>query len=68
MCKNDVKLCSLPDDLQDIVLFFAFNMPKSQVLESLRIVLDIQDMRLPFFFFRQKIWSWHYNVFLPNPV
>ena len=68
MCKNDVKLCSLPDDLQDIVLFFAFNMPKSQVLTSLRIVLDIQDMRLPFFFFRHKIWSWHYNVFLPNPV
>ena len=44
MCKNNVKLCSLPDDLQDIVLLFAFNMPKSQVLVSLRVVLDILDM------------------------
>ena len=68
MCKNDVKLCTLPDVLQDIVLQFAFNMPKHQVLSSLGTVLDILDMELPFFFFRDKIWSWHYNIFLPNPV
>ena len=68
MCKSDVKLSILPDVLQDIVLQFAFNMPRDQVLKSLSVVLDILDMNLPFFFFREKIWSWHYNVFLPNPV
>ena len=68
MCKTDVKLCSLPDVLQDLVLQFAFNLPKDQVLGSLQIILDIIDMQLPFFFFREKIWSWHYKHFLPNPV
>ena len=52
MCKTDVKLCSLPDVLQDLVLQFAFNLPKDQVLRSLQIILDIVDMKLPFFFFR----------------
>jgi len=68
MCKNGVKLSILPDVLQDIVLDFAFNLPRDAVLRSLNVILDILDMRLPFFFFRNKIWSWQYNVFLPNPV
>ena len=68
MCKNDVKLTDLPDVLQDLVLLYAFNLPKQQVLESLGVMLDIVDMKLPFFFFRRKIWSWQYNNFLPNPV
>ena len=68
MCKTDVKLVELPDVLQDLVLLYAFNLPKHQVLESLDVILDIVDMQLPFFFFRQKIWSWQYNNFLPNPV
>ena len=66
MCKNDPKLSSLPDVLQDLVLQFAFNMPKDQVLGSLRVIMDIVDMKLPFFFFRQKIWSWHCKNFLPK--
>ena len=68
MCKNDVKLSVLPAVLQDVVLQFAFNMPRDKILTSLAVVLDIVDMNLPFFFFRKKIWSWHYNIFLPNPV
>jgi len=68
MCKNDPKLSSLPDVLQDLVLQFAFNLPRDQVLRSLQIILDIVDMKLPFFFFREKIWSWHCRKFLPNPV
>ena len=68
MCKNDLKLDRLPHVLQEIVLEFAFNLSKEQVLKSLDTILDILDMELPFFFFREKIWSWHYNVFLPNPV
>ena len=68
MCKNDVKLSVLPAVLQDLVLEFAFNMPRDKILTSLAVVLDIVDMNLPFFFFRDKIWSWHYNIFLPNPV
>ena len=68
MCKSDVKLSILPDVLQDLVIQYAFNMPKDQVLKSLQTILDILDMELPFFFFREKIWSWEFNVFLPNPV
>jgi len=68
MCKNDLKLTILPDVLQDLVLQFAFNLPKQQVLDSLDVILDILDMQLPFFFFREKIWSWECNNFLPNPV
>ena len=41
---------------------------KTDVLESLNVILSIIDMDLPFFFFRESIWSWHYNKFLPNPV
>ena len=68
MCKDEVKLSILPDVLQDLVIQFAFDMPKEQVLDSLEIILDIISMQLPFFFFRPKIWSWHYNNFLPNPI
>ena len=68
MCKDLIKLSILPDVLQDLVLKYAFNLPKDQVLGSLDVILDILNMHLPFFFFRRKIWSWHYNNFLPNPV
>jgi hypothetical protein len=56
MSKNDIKLVELPDVLQDLVLLYAFNLPKQQVLESLGVILDIVDMKLPFFFFREKIF------------
>ena len=52
MCKNDLKLDLLPDVLQEIVLEFAFNLSKAQVVKSLETILDILDMELPFFFFR----------------
>ena len=68
MCKTDPKLDELPDVLQDLVLMFAYNLPKAQVLKSLEVILSIIDMDLPFFFFRTKIWSWQYNHYLPNPV
>ena len=68
MCKNDQKLRDLPVDLQDLVLQYAYNMRRSDVLDSLEQILDIKAMRLPFFFFRERIWSWHYARFLPNPV
>ena len=68
MCKNSLKLSVLPDVLQDIVIMYAYNLPKVDVLRSLDIIMDIKDMQLPFFFFKQKIWSWHYKTFLPNPV
>ena len=68
MCENDLKLSVLPDVLQDIVIMYAYNLPKDVVLRSLHTILDIKDMQLPFFFFKQQIWSWHYKTFLPNPV
>ena len=68
MSVSDVNFSVLPSVLQDLVLDFAFNLPKTDVLESLDVILSIIDMDLPFFFFRESIWSWHYNKFLPNPV
>ena len=68
MSVSDVNFSVLPSVLQDLVLDFAFNLPKTDVLESLNVILSIIDMDLPFFFFRESIWSWHYNKFLPNPV
>ena len=68
MCKNDLKLDVLPPDLQDIVLSFAFNLKKRQVVQSLTVFLEIIEMELPFFFFRQRIWSWYYKKYLPNPI
>ena len=63
----DPKLSDIPLVLQDLVFLFAFNMDKEQTLCSLRIIWEIQQMKLPFFFFRTKIWSWHYKTFLENP-
>ena len=68
MCNNDPKMRDLPLDLQDLVLQFTYNMRRSEVVESLEQILIIKQMRLPFFFFRDRIWSWHYAMFLPNPV
>ena len=65
---SGVNLGVLPDVLQELVILFAFNLPKDEVLESLDVILSIVDMNLPFFFFRDAIWSWHYARFLPNPV
>lgn len=67
MCDSDLKLSVLPVVLQDIVIDYAFNVPKQAFLDSLDIILSIVDMKLPFFFFRPRIWSWHYSRFLPNP-
>ena len=68
MSVSDVNLGVLPDVLQDLVVSFAFNLPKDEVVQSLDVILSIIDMNLPFFFFREAIWSWHYGQFLPNPV
>ena len=65
---SDVKLGDLPCVLQELVFQFAYNMPRDDVLRSLETILTIIHMELPFFFFREKIWSWHYNEFLTNPV
>ena len=68
MNDSDETLTVLPLVLQEMVMDFAFNIPMHAVLKSLQTVLCIIEMNLPFFFFREKIWSWHYNMFLPNPV
>ena len=68
MCKNNPKIGDLPLVLQDLVLQYAYNMPREQVLDSLEVILDIKAMQLPFFFFKELIWSWHYATFLPNPI
>jgi hypothetical protein len=68
MCNSGLKLSVLPAVLEQIVIDYAFNLPKVQVLDSLNIILSIREMNLPFFFFRPKIWSWEFAKFLPNPV
>jgi len=68
MCNSDLQLTILPDVLQDIVLLYAYNVPKEAVLRSVNTLLDIKDMQLPFFFLKEKIWSWELQRFLPNPL
>ena len=68
MCKSDLKLSVLPDVLEQLVLDFAFNLPKQAICDSLDIILSSVEIDLPFFFFRPKIWSWEFAKFLPNPV
>ena len=68
MCKHELDLSVLPDVLQDLVLLFAYNMPKPAIARSLSTMISINEMELPLFFFREKIWSWHFHCFLPNPV
>ena len=58
----------LPTVLQDLVMLFCFNLPKADVLKGVDMILDIKDMGLPFFFFRDKVWSWEYARFLPSPL
>ena len=67
MSNSNPKLSDIPLVLQDLVFLFAFNMGKEETLCSLRTIWEIQQMKLPFFFFRTKIWSWHYKTFLENP-
>lgn len=67
MCKNDLKLTILPDVLQEIVLIYAYNMPKTQIMQSLRTLQRINEMKLPFFLLKERIWSWDLKMFLPNP-
>ena len=68
MCKNELNLTVLPDVLQDLVLMYTYNLPKKQVVASLKVILGIIDMQLPFFLIKDRIWSWHYETFLPNPI
>ena len=68
MCKNDPKVCELPHVLEDLVYMFAWNLPKKPVQASLITYSEIKEWELPFWFFHDRIWSWHYNQFLPNPV
>ena len=63
-----VNISVLPTDLQDLVMLFCFNLPLSAVRNGVDMILDIKDMSLPFFFFREKIWSWEYSRFLPSPT
>ena len=63
-----MKLSVLPAVLQDLVMLFCFNLPKADVLKGVDMILDIKSMGLPFFFFRDKVWSWEYARFLPNPL
>ena len=67
MCFDDPKVNELPLVLQDIVYMFAYNLPKTAVQYNLQTLLEINSWQLPFFFFRTKIWSWHWKTFLPNP-
>lgn len=63
-----MNLCALPTDLQDLVMRFCFNLPLEDVTRGVDMILDIKDMGLPFFFFRDKIWSWEYGRFLTTPL
>ena len=59
---------ALPDVLQDLVCLFCFNLPLKAVRNGVDKILEIKDMNLPFFFFRDKIWSWEDKCFYPSPT
>ena len=59
---------ALPGVLQDLVCLFCFNLPLKAVRNGIDNILEIKDMDLPFFFFRDKIWSWEHKCFLPSPM
>ena len=58
----------LPPELVNLVCFFAYNLPHASVKRSVNQLCRILDMRMPFFFFRKMIWSWHYSKFLTSPL
>ena len=63
-----MNICALPTDLQDLVCLFCFNLPLKAVKTGVNRILEIKNMGLPFFFFRDKIWSWECKRFLPSPL
>ena len=58
----------LPQDFRNVVLEFAYNMHYDHVLESVNTILDIKAMDVPFFFFRDKVWSWTFKKYCRNPI
>ena len=68
MCKNDPKVCELPSVLEELVYMFAWNLPKKPVQASLITYSEIKEWELPFWFFHDRIWSWHYNCYLDSPL
>jgi len=63
-----MEFSALPDVLQDLVCLFCFNLPLKAVRDGVNKILEIKDMDLPFFFFRDKIWSWEDKCFYPSPT
>ena len=58
----------LPPVLQNIVALFAYGVPLKAVKRSLRLYSDIENMSLPFFFYRNNVWDWETRKFLLNPM
>ena len=63
-----MKFSVLPTVLQDIVMLFCYNMPVHMVRANVNELLSIKSMGLPFFLYREKVWSWKFTRFLPNPI
>ena len=63
-----MKLSVLPTVLQDLVMLFCFNLPKADVVAGVEMILDIKDMGLPFFFYRNDVWDWDSRKFLKSPL
>ena len=61
-------LGQIPPDLQNIVCMYAYDCDMRAVQRSLRLYADLKTMRLPFFFYREKIWDWSTRRFLASPM
>ena len=68
MCMQPQKISDLPDVLQDLVCMFAWNMPKKLIQPSLDIFVEINNWRIPFWFLRKRVWSWHYRSYMKTPL
>ena len=68
MREKEAQISDLPTDLEQLVYMFAFNVPKTDVLWSVREMIEIKKWNLPFWFLNRRIWSWHYRTYLTSPL
>lgn len=61
-------LSVLVPDLQELVMFFAWNVPMKAVRKSLSLILELKKRNVPWFFLRTNVWSWHYHRKMISPT
>ena len=58
----------LPPVLVDIVLEYAYDTTRECLADDLEVYNTIDEMHLPFFMMKSKIWSWKTRSFVKSPL